>query len=1122
MRRWTMMRVSVGVALVAGLGAGACSGGTEPQVNPPLCATGQYSCGDERTVERCNDTQTGWAHEKDCPEGSRCVEGKSECQCMHACQAPNAESRCEDGVCRIVQCQEGYSDCDGDPDTGCEAHTADDVENCGNCNVACSDNHGTPTCSQGNCSIAKCDDGFADCNDDAYDGCEVDLGSDTEHCGACEEVCSDSHGTTFCADGSCQVKCDEGWEDCDENQSCETPTDNDTNNCGGCGEVCSSYHGTPKCVAGVCDIACDPSYGDCNGNADDGCEASLGADTDHCGACDASCEAGEVCYQGGCVQCAAGLPCTPPNKPCHAGQWNCTGQPACEDTNVHVQDGNECGVNQVCHDGECVVCVAGQSCVPSECRAGQTDCGTGEQLCLESGNAPNGTSCGQGDYVCNEGSCVPCVAGIDCEPDGEPCHHGSWDCASLSCADTGNPRQNGLSCGSNQVCYQGDCVVCIEGESCTPGNPCHEGETDCGTGTSLCADTGTPKPNGTACGSGKVCNDGGCIGCIPGDQCVPANPCHVGQLDCTASPPACVDQNLNQPDGTDCGTDRVCFQGTCELCVEGVACEPANPCHLGVSDCGTGQSTCSDSGTNKPDGTTCPQGVCSAGSCVECIGDVDCGECQVCSGNTCVAGDEGQACSDDGDLCTVDVCGSGICTHTAKDCAIAHGSAQCNPASGQCEVVSCDIGYEPNTAGDDCVSRCGNGTCESAHLETIDSCQEDCGWSELALGYYHACGIKNDGTVWCWGAGGSGQLGNGQTLDRSVPTRITGLAGATTVASGNMTVCALLGGDGSVWCWGVADFGALGDDQTHTACGGSDCSYVPVQAGNLTNVTEIASGGAFSCAVTSGGRLYCWGENNRGQLGLSDTTNRTLPTQVANGTVGVRASGGSSFMCFELQTGEYRCSGTNQLGQFGIGTVADVVSSPVTSPAMGTAADARLGSSFTCLRHTNETVACAGSNRQGTLGLGSSSGPDACQIGSGEYVGCSTDFVVVPNVSPVSSVATGWVNACAVEKTTGEVWCWGNNGRGQLGRGHNTGSSSCTGSTNGNPWEAVCSATPEKVLDSIGNNALSGVRHVYPGLIHVCAIAEDGHAWCWGDGGAGRLGNGDTQDSFLPVRVSEP
>jgi hypothetical protein len=196
-------------------------------------------------------------------------------------------------------CPSGKTLCNG----AC-VDTRSDPGSCGTCGTVCGAPHGTPTCVNGSCAVASCDDGFADCNGIASDGCEVDLSADPQHCSSCSHDCMLQHALPACNAGVCGVSmCASGFGDCDNTPSngCETNVETTAAHCGTCANACSIPNGSPACRNGSCAVeACQGTFADCDGLASNGCETDLSSNTQHCGTCGNACTTGQSCVSGAC------------------------------------------------------------------------------------------------------------------------------------------------------------------------------------------------------------------------------------------------------------------------------------------------------------------------------------------------------------------------------------------------------------------------------------------------------------------------------------------------------------------------------------------------------------------------------------------------------------------------------------------------------------------------------------------------------------------------------------------------------------------------------------------------------------------------------------------------------
>ena len=198
----------------------------------------------------------------------------------------------------------------------------------------------------------------------------------------------------------------------------------------------------------------------------------------------------------------------------------------------------------------------------------------------------------------------------------------------------------------------------------------------------------------------------------------------------------------------------------------------------------------------------------------------------------------------------------------------------------------------------------------------------------LAAGARHACALLADGRVACWGANDSGQLGLGDTQDRTRPTTVeTGPGRVVALGAGGDTTCVLLDG-GAVACWGANDSGQLGLGDTSARDAARNGGSVPLGSGRSASALTV--GGAFSCALLDTSQAKCWGDNSVMQLGApitgpayGDGPNETgdfLPEAAQGGGRALRGLvAGRAHVCAVLDTSDVRCWGDNSHGQLGAG-----------------------------------------------------------------------------------------------------------------------------------------------------------------------------------------------------------
>ncbi|MBS1122176.1 MAG: bnr repeat-containing protein [Deltaproteobacteria bacterium] len=231
-------------------------------------------------------------------------------------------------------------------------------------------------------------------------------------------------------------------------------------------------------------------------------------------------------------------------------------------------------------------------------------------------------------------------------------------------------------------------------------------------------------------------------------------------------------------------------------------------------------------------------------------------------------------------------------------------------------------------------------------------------WERVTAGRHHTCGLKVDGTLWCWGDNGYGQTGGGQMVPfLEVPTQI-GEATWIDVASQDDHTCGIQT-DGTLWCWGLNGQAQCGTHYEQN----EGRLFVPtlVDAGSWS---AVATGFEHSCAIRTDGSLWCWGEGVYGQLGDGSDLRRSMPTRAA-GEAWTTISLGFDHTC-GLQGDKLWCFGSNFQGQLADPTVGDRM---LPNLVEGTWDEVAAGDGFTCARRDGQ-VMCWGVNDEGQLGNG--------------------------------------------------------------------------------------------------------------------------------------------------------
>jgi len=382
----------------------------------------------------------------------------------------------------------------------------------------------------------------------------------------------------------------------------------------------------------------------------------------------------------------------------------------------------------------------------------------------------------------------------------------------------------------------------------------------------------------------------------------------------------------------------------------------------------------------------------------------------------------------------------------------------------------------------------------------------------ITAGFLHTCGLRADGRALCWGSNDLGQLGNGTVnfAANFVPSEVSGLRSIVALTAGSTHTCGLRA-DGRAFCWGGSSEGRVLGNSGAPEPRALASSEVFGVAGSISATTVVA-GSVYTCALRANGTAACWGDNAVGQVGSGTTTTpQVSPVSVLRDTGNpairevlsnlVALAAGGSHTCALRADGEVLCWGLDDVGQLGSGgsgpggfrraATRVVVDKELVRPltnVVGLAA----GGSHTCALRANGEVFCWGFNESGELGIGSSGGTIGVAVPVDDLTGLT---------NAVALAATG-SNTCAL-RGDGQVFCWGDNGQGQLGIGSSGGSSN----------------VPTPVSTASG---LTNVVSITAGLASFCALRADGAVFCWGLNTAGQLGIGSSggfRDTPTQVRT---
>ena len=355
-------------------------------------------------------------------------------------------------------------------------------------------------------------------------------------------------------------------------------------------------------------------------------------------------------------------------------------------------------------------------------------------------------------------------------------------------------------------------------------------------------------------------------------------------------------------------------------------------------------------------------------------------------------------------------------------------------------------------------------------------------WSVASLGTETQAAIRTDGTLWLWGLGTSGEIGNGAAVSKSSPTQVGSLTTWSKISTGPYATSAIKT-DGTIWSWGNDASGSLGQNTL------SVNKSSPVQIGALTTWSQSECGTEYTLAIKTDGTLWSWGKGIQGQLGINlggIGTSRSSPVQIGatplaeTNNWSLAANGNYHTIAIKTD-GTMWSWGKNEYGQIGDNAVINR-SSPVQVGALTTWSKIDGGDLYSMALKTDGTMWTWGYNANGELGQN-----NVINRSSPVQLGAEITW---------SKIAANSGFSMAI-KTDSTMWSWGNNEFGQIG--DNT---------------VIKRSSPVQV------GALTTWSQIAGGRYHSIAIKTDGTMWTWGYNNFGQLGSNTTYNNkSSPVQV---
>lgn len=369
----------------------------------------------------------------------------------------------------------------------------------------------------------------------------------------------------------------------------------------------------------------------------------------------------------------------------------------------------------------------------------------------------------------------------------------------------------------------------------------------------------------------------------------------------------------------------------------------------------------------------------------------------------------------------------------------------------ECEEGFVDLDDDLEATGCEC----------EASAEVCDGTDNDCDGivdnlfkgGRIAAGGEHTCASTAEGQVYCWGDNTSGQLGVGNNAARSRPTDLpaTTQMQISAIVAGQAHTCAIDEASSDLHCWGSNAQGQIGD-------GSTDDRSLPSAIGLTTPPRTVAAGDHHTCVIDANNSAYCWGDNSDGQAGINATDSHiTAPTPVSGGHTFRSVDGGARHTCGLTTSGAAWCWGSDAFAQ--LGRPSDTggnVLEPVRVDSQQAFVRTIANDHSSCAITSNQEIVCWGETEptpnpagepaslsdlsaKSTMWCGLDADGDAhcrqleCSEADGEFT-CDAPTWRELSGFDFADISVGREHVCALSQA-GRAYCWGSNSKGQLGNG---------------------------------------------------------------------------------------